>query len=187
MDKKRCFWVKLNNPLYIKYHDEEWGRPLYDDQKLYELFVLECFQAGLSWECILNKRDCFRKAYDFFDIDKVICYDDKKIEELLHDKSIIRNKLKIKASITNSIIFREIQKEYGSFSDYLWEYSDFQVIYESCEDKTESELSIKISKDLKRRGMKFVGSTTIYSFLQACGVVNGHHKGCFLYHESDKK
>ena len=143
------------------------------------MLILESFQAGLSWECVLNKREDFRKAYDNFDIDKVISYDDKKINELLSNEKIIRNKLKIKASINNSKIFKDIQKEYGSFYNYLKTFTKGKKVYEI--NKTTSELSDNLSKDLNKRGMKFVGSTIIYSYLQAIGVINSHDKDCFLY------
>ena len=181
MDKIRCVWCNLKNPKYIEYHDKEWGVPIYDDKKLYELFILECFQAGLSWECILNKRDYFRMAYDNFDIDKIINYDDVKISELLNNQNIIRNKLKVLASITNSRVVKEIQKNYGSFSNYIWSFTDDKIIQEEIEGQTTSELSDRISKDMKKRGMKFVGSVTIYSFLQAAGIINAHSKECWLY------
>ena len=178
-DKKRCKWCNLKNKLYVKYHDEEWCKENFDDKYLYEMLILESFQAGLSWECVLNKREDFRKAYDNFDIDKVILYDDKKVSELLSNEKIIRNKLKIKASINNSKIFKKIQKEYGSFCNYLKTFTKGKKVYEI--NKTTSELSDNISKDLNKRGMKFVGSTIIYSYLQAIGVVNSHDKECFLY------
>ena len=181
INKNRCFWVNMKNPLYIKYHDEEWGRPCHDDRLLYELLILETFQAGLSWECILNKRENFRQAYDNFNIDKVIKYDDEKIKTLLENQGIIRNKLKIKASIKNSIIFKQIQKEFGSFNKYIWNFSDNKIIYESCDIRTSSPLSDKISKDLKKRGMTFIGTTIIYSYIQAIGIINAHIKNCFLY------
>ncbi len=176
---KRCNWVNDKNELYIKYHDEEWGEPLYDDQKLLELLILESFQAGLSWECILNKRSFFEKAFDHFDINLICQYDDKKIEELLNNKNIVRNKLKIKAAINNSKIFKNIQQEYGAFSNYIWHFTKNKIVYEI--DKTRSELSDTVSYDLKKRGMKFVGSTIIYSYLQAIGVINSHQKECFKY------
>ena len=176
---QRCFWVNLKNPLYVKYHDEEWSKPHHDDKELYELLILEGFQAGLSWECVLNKRKNFRKAFDNFDIEKIIKYDDKKIEQLLSDSGIIRNKLKIKAAINNSIIFKEIQKEFGSFDKYIWGFTDNKIINESCDLVTSSPLSDKISKDLKKRGMTFVGTTIIYSYLQAIGIINAHTKDCF--------
>ncbi len=179
---KRCQWVNLKNELYIKYHDEEWCVPKYDDHSLYELLILESFQAGLSWECVLNKREAFRKCYDNFDIDKVIFYDEKKIEDLLNNKDIIRNKLKIKSSINNSKIFKSIQKEYGSFAKYIWSFSDDKVVDEEFEITT-NELSDMISNDLKKRGMTFVGSTIIYSYLQAIGIINSHSKDCFKYHK----
>ena len=176
---KRCTWVNLNNPLYIKYHDEEWGTPVYDDNKLFEMLLLESFQAGLSWECVLNKREAFKEAFDNFNYEKISKYDDKKIEELLQNKEIIRNRRKITAAIKNARVFMDIQKEYQSFSNYLWSFTNNEIIYEY--DKTKSELSDKISKDLERRGMKFVGTTIIYSYLQAVGVINSHEQGCFLY------
>lgn len=175
---KRCFWVNLNNPLYVKYHDEEWSKPHHNDKDLYELLILESFQAGLSWECVLNKRENFRKAYDNFDIDKIMNYDEIKIKELLSNTGIIRNKLKINASIKNSKIFKEIQKEFGSFDKYIWSFTDNKIIKESCDKVTSSPLSDKISKDLKKRGMTFVGTTIIYSYLQAIGVINAHCHDC---------
>ena len=177
----RCKWCNLKNPKYVEYHDNEWGKPNFDDKYLYEMLILESFQAGLSWECILNKREGFRKAYDNFDIDKVCNYDDSKIDELLSDKNIIRNKLKIKASINNSKIFKEIVNEYGSFYNYLKTFTNNKIIYEN--DKTTNKLSDDISKDLQKRGMKFVGSTTIYSYLQAIGIIYSHLKECYLYKE----
>lgn len=184
-EKNRCLWVNLNNPLYIKYHDEEWGNPKHDDKSLYELLILESFQAGLSWECILNKREAFRKAYDNFDIDKVIEYDDKKIIELMNNKNIIRNRLKIKSSINNSKIFKSIQKEYGSFNNYIWSFTNNEIINEAFE-VTKSELSDTISNDLKKRGMNFVGTVIIYSYLQAIGIINSHDKECFCYKGEEK-
>ena len=142
------------------------------------MLILESFQAGLSWECVLNKRKAFRKAFDNFDIDKICNFDDKKIKELLENPNIIRNKLKINAAINNSKIFKEIQKEYQTFSNYIWHFTDNNIVYEI--DKTSSELSDIISKDLKKRGMKFVGTTIIYSYLQAVGVIYSHEEGCFL-------
>ena len=142
------------------------------------MLILESFQAGLSWECVLNKRKAFRKAFDNFEIDKICNYDDKKIKELLENPNIIRNKLKINAAINNSKIFKEIQKEYQTFSNYIWHFTDNNIVYEI--DKTSSELSDIISKDLKKRGMKFVGTTIIYSYLQAIGVIYSHEEGCFL-------
>lgn len=176
---KRCKWCNLNNPLYIKYHDEEWGVPNFDDRYLFEMLVLESFQAGLSWECILNKREDFRCVYDNFEVDKVMLYDDKKIEELLNNEKIIRNKLKIKASINNAKVFKNIQKEYGSFSNYLKTFTKGKIFYEV--NKVSSSLSDKLSKDLQLRNMKFVGSVIIYSYLQAIGVIYSHEVDCDLY------
>lgn len=178
---KRCKWCNLKNPLYIKYHDEEWCQPNFNEQYLFEMLILESFQAGLSWECVLNKREDFRKAFDKFDIDKISKYNDKKIEELLKNEKIIRNKLKINAAINNSKIFKEIQKEYGSFYNYLRTFTKDITVFEI--DKVTSELSDNISKDLIKRGMKFVGSTIIYSYLQAIGVIYSHDKECFMYKE----
>lgn len=175
----RCKWCNLNNPQYVKYHDEEWGMQNFDDKYLFEMLILESFQAGLSWECVLNKRENFRKAFDYFDIEKICMYKEEKIQELLNNNNIIRNKLKIKAAINNSKIFKNIQKDYGTFYNYLRQFTGDKIIYET--DKTTNELSDKISKDLKRKGMKFVGSTIIYSYLQAIGVIYSHDKECFMY------
>lgn len=178
-NKKRCFWCNPKNTLYIKYHDNEWCQPNFDDKYLYEMLILESFQAGLSWECVLNKRENFRQAYDNFDIDKVCFYDDKKIENLISNKGIIRNKLKINASINNSRIFKKIVIEYDSFYNYLKSFWNGKTIYET--GKTTNKLSDTISHDLQKRGMKFVGSTIIYSYLQAVGIIYSHDKECFLY------
>lgn len=175
--KTRCKWANLNNEAYLHYHDEEWGVPVYDDHKLFEMLILECFQAGLSWECVLNKREAFREAFDGFELEKVCAYGDEKIEELRENKGIIRNRLKIRAAVNNAHIFREIQKEYGSFSDYLWHWTDGKVIYEN--DAVSSPLSDRVSEDLKKRGMKFVGTVIIYSYMQAVGVIYSHEEGCF--------
>ena len=174
----RCNWCNLKNPLYIKYHDEEWGILNQNDNYLYEMLILESFQAGLSWECVLNKREAFRKVYDNFDINKVCNYDDNKIEELIKNKDIVRNKLKIKASINNSKIFKQIIKEYGTFYNYLLTFKKGNIYYNSVD--TKSKLSDDISKDLIKRGMKFVGTTIIYSYLQAVGIINSHQENCFL-------
>ena len=178
----RCQWCNLKNPLYVAYHDQEWGIPVKDDRKLFEFLVLESFQAGLSWECVLNKRESFRAAYDNFDIEKVCAYGDEKIAELQNNKNIIRNKLKINASIGNSRIFREIVREYGSFYAYLKTFSGDGILYET--GNTTNALSDTVSADLKKRGMKFVGSTIIYSYLQAIGMICSHDKSCFLYKEN---
>lgn len=176
---KRCKWCNLNNPIYIEYHDKEWGVMNINDDYLLEMLILESFQAGLSWECVLNKRESFRLAYDNFNIDKICNYTENKIKELSENKDIIRNKLKIKTSINNAKIFKSIQKEFGSFSNYLKTFTKDNIIYET--DKTTNFLSDDISKDLIKRGMKFVGSTIIYSYLQAIGIIYSHEKECFLY------
>ena len=178
-NKRRCRWCNLKNPLYIEYHDSEWCFPKFDDKYLYEMLMLESFQAGLSWECVLNKRESFRKAYDDFDYSKVISYDDNKVTELLNNKGIIRNKRKINASINNSKIFKSIVDEYGSFHNYLRMFTKGETVYES--DKTTNDLSDAISRDLQNRGMTFVGSVIIYSYLQAIGVIYSHDRDCFLY------
>ncbi|MBO5152422.1 MAG: DNA-3-methyladenine glycosylase I [Methanobrevibacter sp.] len=179
MNKKRCEWVEGKEEIYIKYHDEEWGIPKYDDKILYEMLVLESFQAGLSWITILKKREAFRKAFDNFELDKIINYDDDKINELLENENIIRHKGKIEAAIVNARVFKEIQKEYGNFSDYIWDFTDGEII--KAEYKTKSELSEKISKELKKKGMKFVGPTIIYSYLESIGIIDNHAKDCFKY------
>lgn len=176
---QRCKWCNLKNSQYIKYHDEEWGRPNFDDRYLFEMLILESFQSGLSWECVLNKRDAFKKAYDYFDLNKICNYDESKIEELLNNKNIIRHKLKIESSINNAKIFRKIKNEYGSFYNYLKTFTKEKIYYEI--GKTTSPLSDTISKDLRKRGMKFVGSTIIYSYLQAIGIINSHEPNCYLY------
>ena len=178
-NKKRCKWCNLKNPKYIDYHDNEWCKPNFNDNYLYEMLILESFQAGLSWECVLNKRESFKKAYDNFNLEKVCSYDGKKINELLNNKEIIRNKLKINTSINNSKIFKEIVNEFGSFYNYLKTFTKDKILYEV--DKTTNDLSDNISKDLQKRGMKFVGSTIIYSYLQAIGIIYSHDKDCYLY------
>lgn len=174
---ERCSWCNLKNEKYIQYHDEEWGVLNLDDHHLFEMLILESFQAGLSWECILNKRDAFRVAYDNFDIEKIILYDDNKQEELKNNPLIVRNKLKIKASINNARIFKEIQNEYGSFKNYLETFTKGKVLKEVGFVK--NELSDAISKNLELRGMKFVGSVIIYSYLQAVGIIDSHDEKCF--------
>ncbi len=179
MIKKRCSWVEGKEKIYLKYHDEEWCVPKYDDNILYEMLILESFQAGLSWITILKKRDAFREAFDDFDIEKIIDYDENKVNELLENEKIIRHKGKINATIANAGVFKKIQKEYGSFSNYIWGFTDGKII--KAEYKTKSELSDKIAKDLKKRGMKFVGSTTIYSYLESIGIIDNHTKDCYKY------
>ena len=168
----------MKNQIYVKYHDEEWCRPNFDENYLFEMLILESFQAGLSWECVLNKREDFRKAYDNFDINKICKYDNEKIQELISNEKIIRNKLKINASINNAKIFKNIKKEFGTFYNYITSFTKWKTYYEI--DKTTSKLSDDISKDLKKRNMKFVGSTIIYSYLQAIGVIYSHDKDCFM-------
>ncbi len=175
----RCRWCNLKNDNYINYHDNEWGKLNTSDNYLFEMLILESFQAGLSWECILNKRDAFRLAYDNFDIEKLINYDENKIKQLCSNKNIIRNKLKIKSSIKNAQVFKDIVKEYGCFYNYLCLFTKGKIYYEI--NKTNSSLSNSISKDLYKRGMRFVGSVIIYSYLQAVGIINSHEKECFLY------
>ncbi len=177
-DKKRCSWVNLKNEIYVRYHDEEWGKPVHDDHTLFEMLVLECFQTGLSWECVLNKRLAFREAFDGFNIERVCNYDENKVNLLLQNNAIIKNRLKIEAAINNAKVFMQIQNEYGSFAKYIWHWSDNTVIRET--GLTKSKFSETISKDLKKKGMKFVGSTVIYAYLQAVGVINSHDPECFL-------
>ena len=178
MNMKRCFWCNEKNPLYVKYHDEEWGVPRFDDHYLFEMLILESFQAGLSWECVLNKRESFRKAFDGFELEKVMNYDEEKILCLKKDKNIIRNERKIRAAISNARIFRDIANEYGSFYNYLRLFWEGKTVYET--KATTSPLSDAISSDLIRRGMKFCGSVIIYSYLQAVGVINSHDDKCEL-------
>ena len=174
----RCRWCNMNNPIYVAYHDSEWGIAQYDDQTLFELLVLETFQAGLSWETILNKRHNFRSAFDRFDPNLVQHYDNKKVQSLMENPGIIRNRRKIDAAISNARVFLEIQKEWSSFSNYIWHFTDGRTIFET--GKTHSELSDAVSKDLKQHGMKFVGTTVIYSYLQAIGVLYSHEPSCYL-------
>ena len=170
MTKKRCHWAENVEEIYVKYHDEEWGVPTYDDRELFELLVLESFQAGLAWITILKKRENFRDSFDNFDVK--------------NNAGIIRHKGKINAAINNAKIFIEIQKEYGSFSNYIWHFTDNQILIDSEENYlTNSPLSDKIAKDLKKRGMKFVGTTIIYSYLESIGIINNHIHECFRYEE----
>ena len=179
---KRCSWVDEKSEIYKKYHDEEWGGPKHDDRDLFELLVLESFQAGLSWLTVLKKREAFKKAFDNFNVKKVANYDDKKVDELLKNDKIIRSKNKILSAIGNARVFIEIQKEFGSFSNYIWGFSDNKVVKKDfVKLPVSTELSDTISKDLKKRGMKYVGTVIIYSYLQAIGVVDDHEKDCFKY------
>lgn len=180
-NKLRCSWVNLKNERYIKYHDEEWGKLTTDDKSLFELFILESFQAGLSWECVLNKRDNFRAAFDNFDIEKIILYGDEKISRLASNAGIIRNRRKIIAAIENAKVFKAISLEFGGFYSFLSGFTEGKIIFEEFTERTTSPLSDKISLELKKRGMSFVGSTIIYSFLQAAGIINGHSRECFCF------
>ncbi|WP_407432608.1 DNA-3-methyladenine glycosylase I [Methanobrevibacter sp.] len=177
--KKRCSWVEGKEEIYIRYHDEEWGVAKYNDDILFEMLVLESFQAGLSWITILKKREAFKEAFDNFNIEKIINYDESKVHELLENENIIRHEGKIRATINNAKVFKDIQKEEGSFSNYIWSFTDGKII--KAEYKTKSELSDEIAKDLKKKGMKFVGSTTIYSYLEAIGIIDNHTIDCFKY------
>ncbi len=178
---KRCFWVDEKSEIYKKYHDEEWGKPKFDDRDLFELLILEGFQAGLSWLTVLKKREAFKIAYEKFDVKKVAEFGENKIAEMLANKDIIRSEQKIRASILNAKIFIQIQKEFGSFSNYIWGFTENKVVVNTTgKIIVSNELSDKISKDLKKRGMKYVGTVIIYSYLQAIGVVNDHDKDCFL-------
>ncbi len=184
--KNRCFWA-TNDPLYMAYHDTEWGVPVRDEQKMFEFLVLETFQAGLSWITILKKRENFRKAFDQFDYRKIAVYSEEKYESLLQDAGIIRNKLKIRAAIHNAQKFIEIQEEYGSFCTYIWSFVNGQPIQNSWDSKAAvpaiTPLADLISKALKKKGFKFVGPTVIYAHMQATGMVNDHTTDCFRYRE----
>ena len=177
-EKRRCSWVDPGNPLLVRYHDEEWGKIEKNDGRLFEMLLLESFQAGLSWECILNKRENFRRAFDGFDPEKIAAYDEEKCTALMENPGIVRHRGKIRAAVTNARVFLDIQQEYGSFSAFLWGFTDGKP--QRDQGGPTSSLSDRISAALRRRGMKFVGSTTVYAFLQAMGMVQGHEKGCFL-------
>lgn len=177
----RCKWCNLNNLKYVAYHDNEWCKLNLDDKYLFEMLVLESFQAGLSWECVLNKREDIKEAFDGFCVEKICNYTEEDTEKLLNNAKIIRNKLKIQATINNAKIFKSLQQEFGSFAAYLQTFTKGNIIYEV--GKTTNNLSDTLSLDLKKRGMKFVGSTIIYSYLQAIGVIYSHDKECFLYKE----
>lgn len=179
MEKQRCRWVNMKNPLYVIYHDREWGRPVHDDARLLEMLILECFQAGLSWECVLNKREAFRAAFDGFDRDRILAYDDARVDTLMRNPGIMRHRAKICAAISNTRVFKTIQDEFGSFDAYLHRFATDAPLLDHL--STTSPLSDALSADLRRRGMKFVGSTTIHSFLQAVGLINAHHPACFCH------
>lgn len=185
--KKRCHWANPQNDLYIKYHDEEWGVPLHNDNKLFEAIILDGAQAGLSWATILKKRENYRKAYDNFDPKKIAKYSEEKILNLLENVGIVRNKLKVRSSVKNAKVLLEIQKEFGSFDKYLWGFVGGEPIINKFKSEKDlpakTEVSDKLSKDLKKRGMSFVGSTIIYAMMQAVGMVNDHQTDCFRYNQ----
>ena len=186
MKKQRCGWC-VGDALYETYHDKEWGVPVYDDAVLFEFLILETFQAGLSWITVLRKRENFRNAFDDFDYKQIANYNVSKVEALLNDAGIIRNKLKVKSAITNAKAFIEIQKEFGSFSSYLWDFVEGKPIKNTVvnykDAAANTTLSDDISKDLKKRGFKFVGSTVVYAYMQAIGMVNDHELNCFRYNK----
>lgn len=177
-NKRRCGWCNMANPSYVAYHDHEWGVPVHDDGKLFEMLLLETFQAGLSWECILNKREAFREAFDGFDYEAIARYDETKLRMLQQNAGIVRNRLKINAAVGNARVYMAIRCEYGSFDRYIWSFTNGNTVFET--GFSSSPLSDAVSKDLRRRGMKFVGSTIIYAYLQAIGIVNSHEEGCWL-------
>ncbi len=184
-NKSRCEWVDGGNELYYEYHDNEWGTPVHDDQMLFEFLTLEAAQAGLSWATILNKRGGYRRAFDNFDINKVAKYDEKKIAQLLDNSEIVRNKLKVNATVINAGRIIEMQKEFGSFDQFIWSFVDGKTIDNGFKEMSDvpssTELSDAMSKDLKRRGFKFIGTTICYAFMQATGMVNDHTTDCFCY------
>ncbi|MFZ3577560.1 DNA-3-methyladenine glycosylase I [Virgibacillus sp. DJP39] len=185
--KNRCDWV-TSDPVYIDYHDNEWGRPTHNDTELFEMLCLEGAQAGLSWITILKRRENYRKAFDNFNPDLIKDYDEEKIQELLQDEGIIRNKLKVRSVVNNAQAFLKVQKEFGSFDSYIWSFVDGEPILNNWKDHSEvpasTEESVKMSKDLKKRGFKFIGPTICYAYMQSTGMVNDHVKECFLYHGS---
>lgn len=179
---KRCKWATDVDPLYQHYHDEQWGIAVYDDHTLFEMLVLESFHTGLSWLIILKKREAFNLAFDYFDPHPIAQYGEDKINELLQNDKIVRNRLKIKATIKNAQVYLSIVQEFGSFSNYLWGYTNHQIIKNTNDDfQTTSDLSNKVSKDLKKRGMSFLGSVTVQSYLEAVGIINNHETTCFKY------
>lgn len=175
--KPRCRWANPKNPAYIAYHDGEWGVPLHDDRALFELLILETFQAGLSWECVLNKRPAFRQTFEGFYPGRVAAFGPEKREELAQNAAIIRNRRKISAAVKNAAVFLDIQREWGSFDAWLWHWTQGEPLIEY--GPASSPLSDEISQDLKRRGMSFVGTTVVYAYLQAAGIINAHEPGCF--------
>lgn len=184
--KKSCTWHGDNKQM-IEYHDKEWGVPLHEDKKLFEFMVLDAFQAGLSWAIVLKKREAFKKAFSNYDVNKIAKYDDKKVVELLNNEGIIRNKMKILAAIKNAQAFLNVQKEFGSFDKYIWQFTNYKTVVNKLKTIKEippkTEISDVMSKDLKQRGFSFVGSTICYSFMQAAGMVNDHVVECFRYKE----
>lgn len=179
--KNRCSWLNLNNPDYVKYHDEEWWEIVTDDKKLFEMLILEWAQAWLSWETILKRREGYREAFDDFDVEKIINYDENKIAELILNEIIIRNKLKINSVVKNAKVYLELQKEFWSFYKYLWDFIWNKQIINEEKNLANNEISDTISKDLKKRWMSFVWSTIIYAFMQANWMINDHQKDCFKY------
>ena len=186
---KRCAWA-THDPQMTEYHDKEWGTPIHDDQLLFEFLILEGAQAGLSWSTILRKRENFRKAFDNFDYNKIAKYSEQQIEELINNKGIIRNRLKIEAVIANAKAFLQVQKEFGSFEKYIWKFVNYKTVDNEFKDLSElpskTELPTQMSKDLKKRGFKFIGPTICYAFMQAVGMVNDHVKDCFRHDEINK-
>lgn len=184
---ERCSWVKLTEPIYVKYHDEEWGIPVFDDQQLFEMLCLEGAQAGLNWLTILKRREGYRQAFDYFDVEKIVQYDEAKLEALKQDERIIRNRLKIASVVTNAKSYVNIQQKHGSFSNYIWSFVEHKPIinrWERIEDvPVTTEISDRMSKQLKKDGFKFVGSTICYAYMQAVGLVNDHTTNCFCYKE----
>ncbi|MGE7981929.1 DNA-3-methyladenine glycosylase I [Solibacillus sp. NPDC093137] len=182
---ERCSWVKLDEPVYVKYHDDEWGVPVYDDRKLFEMLCLEGAQAGLSWLTILKRREGYLAAFDQFDAEKIVQYEEEKLEALRNDERIIRNRLKIKSVVTNAESFLAIQRQYGSFSNYIWSFVDGKPVINSWESSAQvpitTETSDRMSKQLKKDGFKFVGSTICYSYMQAVGMVNDHTTNCHCF------
>ncbi len=186
-DIKRCRWIENSkDEIYIKYHDEQWGVPCYDEYTLIEMLILESFHAGLSWLIILKKRENFKRAFDNYDLNKIANYKDDKIAQLLNDKSIVRNRLKIAATVVNAKKILEIKDEFGSFKEYIWSFTQGEIVYnqdDAFRDRT--ELSNTISKDMKKRGMKFLGTVTVYAYLQAIGIVNDHDLNCFIRKQTE--